>query len=83
MTARNRRNRRTWATDQLFLRTKTAIYAVIWYELPTGETSEVEVTTCGQKFTRTIANMSLEENQPGDDVEKLVAELIKEIDKTR
>jgi hypothetical protein len=34
---------RSWATEQLFTKTKTSIYAVQWYELAARDITEVEV----------------------------------------
>lgn len=82
MAAGKRTKGRKWVTDQLFTRTKTTVYAVQWYELSTGDVSEVEVTVRGKKFVRTIANVNLEESQPRNGLEKLIEGLVREIDGT-
>lgn len=81
MTLHQRRSGRTWITDQLFARAKTAIHAVRWYEPSAAtDTSEVEVTARGKIFSRAIANSELEADECRRALEPFITALIREID---
>lgn len=80
MAINDRRNGRTWATDQLFTLTQASIYVVQWYELPAGDTSEIEVIARGKKFVRKIDNIDLEDEQRRGSLEQVLRGLAREID---
>jgi hypothetical protein len=80
MTGKERKKGRTWATDQLWTKTQSPIYAVKWYELATSNTSEIEVTARGKVFLREIANTDLEDSRRQSNLEKTIEGLVREID---
>jgi hypothetical protein len=80
MTDQNRKTGRLWATDQLFTKTKTSIYAVKWYELVATDTTEVEVGARGRTFSRAIANGDLEAEHRRSGLAEIIEGLAREID---
>jgi hypothetical protein len=74
---------RSWATEQLFTKTKTSIYAVQWYELAARDITEVEVGARGRIFSRAIANGDLEDEHRRSALEQIMEGLAREIDTTQ
>ena len=65
-----------------FTLTKGSIHAIQWYELPTGDTSEIEVIAYGKKFIRKIENLELKDEQRRSSLKQIIKELATEINES-